>query len=54
MPGRKRLEGRAIVQLIVIAIVLWIAFRIGEVVIQIALGLLALAGLGLLLRRKRK
>ena len=41
--------GRAVLELIGIALVLWVAFMIGAVVIQIVLGLAALAGLGYLI-----
>ena len=50
--GNKRMStGRAILGFVIIAIVLWVAFRIGAFVIQIGLGLLALGGLVYLLWR---
>lgn len=49
MPNRRKSLGRVVLELIVIAIVLWVAFRVGAVLIQIALGLVALAALGYLL-----
>lgn len=49
MPRGDMPLGLAVLELIGIALVLWVAFMIGAVVIQIALGLAALAGLGYLI-----
>ena len=49
MPRGEVPVGRAVLELIGIALVLWVAFVIGAVVIQIILGLVALAGLGYLI-----
>ena len=48
--GKGRMStGRAVLGFIVIAVVLWVAFRIGALVVQMGLGLLALGGLVYLL-----
>ena len=46
--GKKPL-GRTVLELVIIGIVLWVAFKVGAVLIQIVLGLAALAGLCYLL-----
>ena len=49
MENERMPTGRAILWLIGMAIVLWIAFKIGAFLVQVALGLLVLVGLVYLL-----